>query len=257
LIQRDLGVSEHPIDASRRSADGHRPIEVLFEDNHLLAINKPAGLLTQDSGRGEDSAEERARRYVKETRNKPGTVFLHVAHRLDREASGIVLCATTSKALARLNEQMRARSVRKLYHAVVELPTTGRGEPPAEHGELVDWLAHDDHRARIAAAGTVGAQECRMCYRVLARGDGIVVLEIDLKTGRYHQIRAQLAAAGWPILGDRRYGGPPCDMAGIALHHVRLELEHPVRRTPLVLEAAHPDTWPGHWPARGPRQRPE
>lgn len=222
-------------------------VEVLYEDNHLLALAKPAGLLTQDSGRDEDSLEARARGYVKEARGKPGDVFLHVVHRLDREVSGVVLCATTSKALARLNEQVRDRRVRKTYHAIV------RPAPAATEGELVHWLVHAHLHARVAAAGEEGARECRLHYRVLQGLDGGAVLEVDLQTGRYHQIRAQLAAAGFPIVGDTRYGGAPDAGGGIRLHHRRLQIEHPVRREPLVIEAPYPMSWRITEPTTKPR----
>lgn len=219
-------------------------VEILFEDNHLLALNKPPGLLTQDSGRDEDSLEARAREYVRRSRGKPGAAFLHVVHRLDRAASGVVLCATTSKALARLNEAVRRRQVHKLYHAIVQ-PGPGH-----EAAELQHWLAHDEHRARVAEPGTEGARQCRLRYRVLARRGEAALLEIDLDTGRYHQIRAQMAAIGCPVLGDGKYGGRRIELTagdapgGIALHHRRLEIEHPVRRAPLRIEAPYPAGWP-------------
>lgn len=230
-----------PVEAPR---DG---VEVLHEDNHLLALNKPPALLTQDSGRGEDNLESRARHYLRESRNKPGEAFLHAVHRLDREASGVVLCATTSKALTRLNEQVRKRRVHKLYHAVVQ------PAPADDAAELVHWLAHADHRAVVTAPGGDDARECRLRYRVLWRDGGRALLEIDLQTGRYHQIRAQLAAVGCPILGDARYGGSADWAVGIALHHRRLQVEHPVRQQPLTIEAPYPSNWRAIEPTTNPR----
>lgn len=214
-------------------------LDVLYEDNHLVAAGKPPGLLTQSSGRDEDSLEERAREWVRVRRDKPGNVFLHAVHRLDRDVSGVVLFAVTGKALSRINEQMRQRRVRRVYHALVS------GAPPAEAGRLEHWLAHRRHRAEVVAAGAPGARRCELTYRVLARRGGVSLLEVELETGRYHQIRAQLADAGCPILGDDRYGNrEPGPAGGIGLHHRRLELEHPVRREPLVIEAPYPAGWP-------------
>ena len=199
-------------------------LTVLYEDNHLLAADKPAGMLTQASGGDGRSLEELAREYVKRSRGKAGNVFVHAAHRLDREVSGIVLFALTSKALARLNEQQRGHRWEKVYRAWVE------GGPADTEGSLVHRLRHGSHRAEVAA-GDADAKECRLTYEIIRREKGRSLLAVRLETGRYHQIRAQLAAAGWPILGDRKYGSrTPWPAGGIALRHVSLTLEHPVRR---------------------------
>lgn len=214
-------------------------IEVLYEDNHLLAANKPGGLLTQPSGTGRESLEELAKAYVRETRGKPGNVFLHAVHRLDKDASGVVLFARTSKALARLAEELRERRARKIYHAIVET------KPPRAHGILYGYIRHSNHRAVAAAREEEGAKEALLAYRLLggAAPDGFL-LEIELETGRYHQIRAQLAGAGMPILGDRRYGSRrPFAPGAIALHHAAIEVAHPVTRATLRIEAPRPRAW--------------
>jgi 23S rRNA pseudouridine1911/1915/1917 synthase len=207
-------------------------LKVLYEDNHLLAVDKPSGLPTQPPPAGGDSLEEQARRYVRVSRSKPGEAFVHAAHRLDKDVSGIVLFACTGKALSRLNTQQRSRSWEKVYHAWVE------GTPPAPQGVLVHWLVHEEHRARLAVAGEAGTRECRLEYSLLRREGAKSLLAIRLDTGRYHQIRAQLAAAGCPITGDKRYGAvTDWPQGGIALRHVRLTLRHPARQTPLTIEA--------------------
>lgn len=209
--------------------------DILFADNHLLAADKPAGLPTQRDTRGRPGFEDAVRAHVRIARAKPGEAFVHAAHRLDREVGGVVLFALTGKALARLNAQQRAGAWDKRYRAWVE------GAPAAATGILTHWLRHGDHRADVVAAGTPEARACRLTYRLLRAEDGLSLLEIGLETGRYHQIRAQLAAAGWPICGDVRYGARRAWAgAGIALRHVRLTLEHPVRHTPLCLEAPAP-----------------
>ena len=212
------------------------PEQVVFCDNHLLALDKPCGLLCQPSGTAEDSLEAQGRLWLKEEFHKPGNVFLEAAHRIDRAVSGLVLFARTSKALSRLNAAQRTGDWRKTYHAIVA------GQPSADTGRLVNWLRHDEHRATVVAPGTPEAREAVLTYRVLRRLPGSALLEIQLETGRYHQIRAQLADAGLPILGDRKYGSrtpwpsSPPGTEAIALRHVRLELHHPVGGAALCLE---------------------
>lgn len=214
-------------------------LDILYEDNHLLVLNKPPGLLTQPSGTDRDSLEERAKAWIKETCAKPGAVFLEAVHRIDAPASGIVVFGRTSKALTRLNAAIRERRAAKGYLAVVQ------GRPPRDTEDLRHFLRHDEHRAKVVAAGTKGAAEARLRYRMIGFHRDRALLQIDLETGRYHQIRAQLAAIGCPIVGDTRYGGPGMTGPGIALHHARLELAHPVQgHADLIVEAPLPATWP-------------
>ncbi len=220
------------------------PEAILYEDNHLLAVNKPAGLLTQPSGTDRDSLEEQAKAWIKERYHKPGNVFLEAVHRIDREVSGVVLFARTGKALSRMNEQVRARDVCKIYHALLER------RPPKDSDELVHFLKHGSHRADVSRAGDPEAKEARLRYRVLRGISGQWLVEIELLTGRYHQIRAQCAAMGCPIRGDAKYGAREgFDGNGIALHHRRLEVAHPVRGDRLVFEAPYPKSWHFNEPA--------
>jgi 23S rRNA pseudouridine1911/1915/1917 synthase len=212
---------------------------VLYHDNHLLAVNKPAGLLTQPSGTERDNLEDRSKAYIKKIKNKPGNVFLHAVHRIDRIVSGVVLFACTDKALSRLNADMRAHRVEKIYHAVVT------GCPPQREGFLRHFLTHDEFRAEVAPEGNPAARECQLGYKVLKESGNRSLLEIQLHTGRYHQIRAQLAAIGCPIIGDEKYGSKTkLPGAVIALHHARLTVFHPVSKEKIVIEAPYPIHWP-------------
>lgn len=208
---------------------------ILYADNHLLAVNKPAGLLTQDSGTGQRNLEDWAREWVRADKNKPGKVFLNAVHRIDRSVSGVVLFARTGKALTRLNEEIRNRSCTKIYHALVD------GAPPQPSGRLEHWLAHGDHCAEVRPQGAAGAQRAVLEYHTLGSAGKSSRLEIVLETGRYHQIRAQLAAVGCPIAGDTRYGAASAAEDGsIALHHAQLGITHPTTREALVIRAPYP-----------------
>lgn len=208
---------------------------ILFSDNHLLALNKPAGMLTQDSGTGLYNIEDWAREWVRVDKNKAGAVFLNAVHRIDKAVSGVVLFARTSKALSRLNEDVRNRNCRKIYHALVE------GSPANSSGKLVHWLSHEHHRAEVCREGDPGAQRAVLQYNVIRQTGKLTHLEIDLETGRYHQIRAQLSAIGCPIAGDEKYGAKQkSDTGEIALHHRRLEINHPTLKQPVLIEAPYP-----------------
>jgi 23S rRNA pseudouridine1911/1915/1917 synthase len=211
-------------------------LQPLFHDNHLLALNKPAGLLTQPSGTGRDNLEDQAKAYIKEIKNKPGNVFLHAVHRLDRVVGGVVLFACTDKALSRLNADLRARQFKKVYQAIIH------GSPPKTNGSLEHFLTHDNFRAEVCLADSPGARRCLLDYKILKQSAEFSLLEIELHTGRYHQIRAQLAAAGCPIYGDRKYGAPTKLLDGtIALHHVQLSITHPIRKTGVTIKAPLPN----------------
>ncbi|MEN7972642.1 MAG: RNA pseudouridine synthase [Verrucomicrobiota bacterium] len=208
---------------------------VLYADNHLLAVGKPAGLLSQDSGTGLRNLEDWAREWVRVDKNKEGNVFLNAVHRIDKVVSGVVLFARTSKALSRLNEDVRKRNCKKIYHALVE------GVPERSSAELVHWLSHEHHCAEVCREGDKGAQRAVLRYRTLQQIDKLTLLEVDLETGRYHQIRAQLASIGCPIAGDERYGARlVSDGRDIALHHFQLEINHPTTREAIVIKAPYP-----------------
>ena len=208
-------------------------MDVLFVDNHLLALNKPAGLLTQPSGTCSENLEDRAKAWLKVEYHKPGAVFLEAVHRIDRPVAGVVLFARTSKALSRLNDAMRRGNCEKIYLAVVT------GALPGQDGTLNDWLLHGDHRADVVSAGTSGAKAATLSYTVLRRNAGRCLLRIVLGSGRYHQIRAQLAHAGCPIVGDHKYGSQErwLKADGIALQHATLRISHPVTRAAMVFTA--------------------
>jgi len=198
-------------------------MEILLLDNHLLAANKPAGLVTQPSGAHADSLESRAKAWLKQEFAKEGNVFLEAVHRIDRPVSGVVLFARSSKALSRLNASQRDKDCAKVYLAIVA------GAPPRREGRLTDTLIHDSHHARIVPADHPDGKKAMLDYRVLGTVGGRSLLRIELLTGRYHQIRLQLAHAGCPIVGDTAYGSRerlPGD--AIALHHWQLTVPHPV-----------------------------
>jgi 23S rRNA pseudouridine1911/1915/1917 synthase len=215
------------------------PFHILLEDNHLLAVVKPADLPTMGVDPSRPSLFSLARQYLKEKFQKPGNVYLGVVSRLDACVTGVVILARTSKAARRLTEQFRDREVRKLYWALVPQPP----EPPAAN--LVDWLRKDERLRKmlVCDAHEPGAVEARLSYRTLRELDAAVLLEIELRTGRKHQIRVQLAARRLPILGDRQYGSRSAFTAGIALHARQLGFVHPVRKTPIELVAPVPGTW--------------
>ncbi len=216
-------------------------LQVLFEDNHLLGVFKPAGVLVQGDRSGDATLLDVVRAYLKQAYAKPGNVYLGLVHRLDRPVSGVVLLARTSKGASRLSAQFRDGTPTKTYLAVVE------GRMPAAEDELHAHLAaHGDDQGvtRAAASPFAGSRDARLRYRVTASARDRSLVEIDLLTGRRHQIRAQFALAGCPIWGDRKYGSRH-DLAGrIALHAMRLAVRHPIDGRPMVLTAPPPDGWP-------------
>ncbi len=216
-----------------------RPLEVLYEDNHLLALAKPAGLATMGTPPGKPTLLAEAKEYVKEKYHKPGNVYLGVMSRLDAPVTGVVLLARTSKAARRMTEQFRSRTVEKTYWAIVEGPV----KPVS--GDCIDYVGPDERHRRMHIVGPKlpGAKEARLSYRRLAAVEGDTLLEVDLETGRKHQIRLQLAHRGYPILGDRKYGSRRRWPVGIALHARRLVIVHPVRDEPLELVAPLPGEW--------------
>jgi 23S rRNA pseudouridine1911/1915/1917 synthase len=217
----------------------HSPLVVLYEDNHLLAVNKPAGLPTMGVSEDVPSLLKVAKQYIKDRYQKPGNVYLGIVSRLDAPVTGVALIARTSKAARRLAEQFRARAVEKTYWALVE----GAVEP--SEAECVDWLAQDERHRRMWIVGPTvpGAKQARLFYRRIATLPDSTLLEVALGTGRKHQIRLQLAHRGHPILGDRKYGSRRGWPAGIALHARRLCFVHPVKGDRLELQAPLPEAW--------------
>jgi len=212
-------------------------MEVLYEDNHLLVVNKSAGLTTQGAAAGEDSLVSRAKEYLKEKYRKPGNVYVGVVSRLDALVTGVVVLARTSKAAARLSEQFREAEVAKTYWAVVE-------GTPASHGTLVDCLVKDERQKKVIVVDRSHGQEARLQFRRLASlSPNQTLLEVKLETGRKHQIRVQLAHQGFPIVGDAKYGAMQPFSPGIALHARRLAIIHPTQRIRLEFSASLPGSW--------------
>ena len=201
------------------------PEDILYEDNHLLIVNKRCGDLVQPDPSGESALEDQIKAFVKRRDAKPGDVFLGVVHRIDRPVSGAVLFAKTSKALTRLNEMIREGRIRKVYWALTERT------PDPESGELRHYC--DGPKP--------GAKEARLRYETLGAGTNYTLVEVELLTGRHHQIRAQLSKIGCPIRGDLKYGARrSLPGGGISLHSRRAEFEHPVRREPVSVTAPAP-----------------
>ena len=224
-------------------------LEVLHADNHVLAVSKPAGVPVVPDASGDESLFDAARAWLERERAKPGAAWLGVVHRLDRPVSGVVIFACTSKAAARLSEQFRAKSVRKLYWGV------GEDAPHARSGTLTQLLVKDErsNRVREARPGEVGARPATTEWKAI-RTQGLgdsrrTLLELVPLTGRPHQLRAAAAAIGSPLVGDLKYGARAAlPDRTIALHARRLEIEHPTLRTPLVLECPPPERpWWESW----------
>jgi len=214
-------------------------LEVLYEDNHCLAVVKPARILTAGDATGDVSLLDLAKDYLKQKYNKPGNVFAGLVHRLDRPVSGVVVFARTSKAAARLSDQFRRGTVQKTYRAVVE------GNVAEKSGEYFDWLLKDEKTniTQSVAPETPSARPARLRFRRVATARGLSLLEITPETGRSHQIRVQLSVRGHPIYGDRKYGSIHSLQGVIALHAARLTFEHPTRKEQVTVTAPDPVSW--------------
>jgi len=205
-------------------------LTVLFEDNHLIAVFKRPGQTVQPEPGKPLSLEEETKQFIKEKYNKPGAVYLGVIHRIDMPVSGIVIFAKTSKALTRMNEIFHDRAVKKTYRCIVE------GTPSSNKGHLVHWLRQDPVKnfTKAFESKVSNAAEAKLSYEVLKQGKGKCLLEINLETGRKHQIRAQLSAMGCPIVGDVKYGASkPLADQSIALQSFSLAFVHPVKNEPV------------------------
>jgi len=216
-------------------------IKILYEDNHLLGVYKPPGMLIQGDKTGDLSLLDWAKAWIKKRYDKPGNVFLGLVHRLDRPVAGAALFARTSKAAARLSAQIREQTVEKIYWAVVH------GTPSSSEGESRLYLARIRNKSIVTTPDNSSAKFAVLRYRVLESSSPFSLVEVILVTGRHHQIRCQLSAMGFPILGDFKYGSPqPLPQGAIALLSKRIICRHPTRNQDVVIESPMPKNWP--WP---------
>ncbi len=214
-------------------------LDILYEDNHLVILNKQVGDLVQGDQTGDTPLSEHVKQYLKKKYNKPGNVFLGVVHRLDRPTSGAVIFARTSKALSRLNKMLKEKEIEKTYWAIVKKPVKQR------EGSLVHYLKKNTKNNKSTAfeKETQDAKKAVLHYKVIKEIDHYALLEINLETGRHHQIRAQLAKVGMPIQGDLKYGYPRSNKdGGISLHARKLEFIHPVSKKSIEVLANLPKT---------------
>ena len=213
-------------------------MEVVYEDNHLIIVNKQSGEIVQGDKTGDRPLSDIVKDYIKEKYQKPGAVFLGVVHRLDRPVSGLVVFARTSKALARLNKMFTEGEVHKTYWAIV------KNAPRTSEGTLEHWLVRNEKQNKSYAYDheRPNAKKAILKYRTISHSDHYTLLEVNLMTGRHHQIRCQLAAMGCPIKGDLKYGAPRSNPDGsISLMSKRVEFIHPVSKETIVVEAPLPD----------------
>jgi len=217
-------------------------LQVIYEDNHLIVVNKRPGDIVQGDKTGDMPLSEIVKQYIKVKYHKPGNVFLGVVHRIDRPTSGLVIFARTSKALTRMNQMLKEHQIQKTYHAIV------KKAPPEKAGTLVHYLKKNTRTNKSTAyeKPVAGAKRAVLHYKQIASSDKYHLLEINLETGRPHQIRVQLAKIGSPIKGDLKYGFPRSNKnGGISLHARKLDFIHPVKKEALQLTAAYPedDIW--------------
>lgn len=220
----------------------HSPFNILYEDNHLLVVVKPAGLPTMGVAAERDSLLSVAKDYIKRKYDKPGNVYLGIVSRLDAPVTGAIVIARTSKAASRLTKQFRDGKVAKRYWALVE------GEMNPSEGTCVDWMRKDERHRKmhVTHESHPEAKLAKLSYRVLEIMQQRTLIEVQLETGRKHQIRVQLARRGHPIVGDRKYGSREAFPEGIALHSRLVEFTHPVKKTPIRLVAPLPKAWRNH-----------
>ena len=220
-------------------------MQVLYEDNHVIAVSKTCHEIVQGDKTGDTPLSEMVKAYIKEKYQKPGEVFLGVTHRLDRPTTGVVLFARTSKALTRLNAMFQSHElIRKTYWAIVE--KTENGKVKSENDEVIRlenylWRNEKQNKSFVVKQGTKDAKYAALSYKAIAQSDRYTLLEINLETGRHHQIRCQLAAIGLPIKGDLKYGAKRSNPdGGISLHARKIEFVHPVSKQPISITAPVP-----------------
>jgi 23S rRNA pseudouridine1911/1915/1917 synthase len=218
-------------------------VEIIYEDNHLIAVYKRSSDLAQGDKTGDSSLDKEVKHYLATKYNKPGEAFLGVVHRLDRPVSGVLLYARTSKALERLNEMFRTKQVKKVYLAIV------KERPPEDEATIKHFIKKNEqqNKSYIFDKEVKGSKEASLSYRLVGRSEKYYLLEIELHSGRHHQIRAQLAAIGCPIKGDLKYGFQRSNEDGsISLFARKLEFIHPVKKELLTITGHFPegDIWP-------------
>lgn len=216
--------------------------EIIYEDNHIIAVYKRSSDLAQGDKTGDVSLDTEVKKYLAEKYKKPGEVFLGVVHRLDRPVSGVILYARTSKALQRLNEMFREKQVKKTYLAIV------KERPPEDEAKITHFLKKNEiqNKSYVFDNEVKGSKEASLTYRIKGRSEKYYLLEIELHSGRHHQIRAQLAKLGCPVKGDLKYGFPRSNEdGGISLFARKLEFIHPVKKEPVTILAHFPegDIW--------------
>ena len=220
-------------------------MQVLYEDNHIIAVSKTCHEIVQGDKTGDIPLSDLVKAYIKDKYNKPGEVFLGVTHRLDRPTTGVVLFARTSKALTRLNQMFQSHEkIQKTYWAIVETASVNKLANMTDHVRLENYLWRNEkqNKSFVVKPGTKDAKRAVLTYRILTHSDRYTLLEINLETGRHHQIRCQLAAIGCPIKGDLKYGAKRSNPdGGISLHARKIEFIHPVSKLPISITAPVPN----------------
>ena len=221
-------------------------MQILYEDNHIIAVSKTCHEIVQGDKTGDTPLSEMVKAYIKEKYQKPGEVFLGVTHRLDRPTTGVVLFARTSKALTRLNAMFQSHElIRKTYWAIVEKAENGKVKGENDEAIRLEnylWRNEKQNKSFVVKAGTKDAKRAVLSYRAIAQSDRYTLLEINLETGRHHQIRCQLSAIGLPIKGDLKYGAKRSNPdGGISLHARKIEFVHPVSKLPMSIIAPVPE----------------
>ena len=227
----------YPSTDNNQSSFKLNSVEILYEDNHIIAVNKKAGEIVQGDITGDEPLVDRVKKYIKQKYNKPGEVFLGIVHRIDRPVSGVVVFARTSKALSRMNKLIQDRAIKKTYWALV------KELPEKDEGELRHYILKNSEKNKSYAfpKPKTGAKLGVMSYKLISGSANYYLLEIDLKTGRHHQIRCQLAKIGSPIRGDLKYGFSRSNKDGsISLHARRIEFVHPVKKELVSIVAPVP-----------------
>ncbi len=215
-----------------------RPIDILYEDNHLIIINKQVSQIVQGDKTGDTSMDMMVKAFIKERDNKPGNVYLGLPHRLDRPVSGVVIFTKTSKALSRMAALFKNREIEKIYHAIV------KDKPKPEKAEIIHYLKKNEkqNKSYVTEENTTGAKKAVLDYSLIGVSDKYFLLEIQIHTGRHHQIRAQLSAIGCPVKGDRKYGFRRSNPnGGISLHARSISFVHPVKKERISVTAAYPE----------------